>query len=40
MNTNMEELLKQLSDNIAEVYDLDLAEEFTDIYNDLVANTR
>ena len=34
MNTNMEELLRELSDKISKVYDLDLAEEITDIYID------
>ena len=36
MSTNIEELLRQLSDKISEVYDLDIAEEITDIYIDLV----
>lgn len=36
MSTNMEGFLKSISDKISEIYDLDLAEEFTDIYGELV----
>ena len=32
------ELLQQLSDKISEVYDIDLAEEMTDIFIDLSNN--
>ena len=31
MNTNTEELLRVLSDKIAEIYDLEFVEEFTEI---------
>ena len=36
----MEELLRNISDKISEIYDLDLAEEFTDIYGDLVSRVK
>ena len=36
MMTDLKEVLKELDDKIAEVYDLELAEEMTDIYVDLV----
>ena len=36
MSTNMEGFLKSIFDKISEIYDLDLAEEFTDIYGELV----
>ena len=35
MTTDLKDILKHLSDKITEVYDLDLAEEMTDIYIDL-----
>ena len=35
MTTDLKEVLKDLNDKIAEVYNLDLAEEMTDIYIDL-----
>ena len=35
MTTDLKDVLKNLNDKIAEVYDLDLAEEMTDIYIDL-----
>ena len=36
MSVKFKEVLRELSDKIAEVYDLELAEEMTDIYIDLV----
>ena len=35
MTTDLKDVLKELNDKITEVYDLDLAEEMTDIYIDL-----
>ena len=35
MTTDLKDVLKDLNDKIAEVYNLDLAEEMTDIYIDL-----
>ena len=35
MTTDLKDVLKDLDSKIAEVYDLDLAEEMTDIYIDL-----
>ena len=32
MNTSTEEILEKLPDKIAEIYDLELAEEFTEIF--------
>ena len=40
VSTNMEGFLKSISDKISEIYDLDLAEEFTDIYEDLVTRVK
>ena len=39
MTGDLKEVLKELNSKIAEVYDLDLAEEMTDIYIDLVHRT-
>ena len=36
MSTNTEELLRKLSDKIAEIYDLELAEELIEIFKVLV----
>ena len=36
----MEELLRKISDKIGEIYDLDIAEEFTDIFVELVRRTK
>ena len=36
---SMEELLRKISDKIGEIYDLDFAEEFTDIFEELVRRT-
>ena len=33
-------ILKKISDKIGEIYDLDLAEEFTDIFVELVCRTK
>ena len=35
MTTDPKDILIQLDSKIAEVYDLELVEEMTDIYNDL-----
>ena len=40
MATNTEELLRMLSDKIAEIYDLEFAEEFTEIFKDLVSRMK
>ena len=40
MRTSTEELLRKLSDKIAVIYDLELAEEFTDIFEELVRRTK
>ena len=34
MTTDLKDVLKDLNDKIAEVYNLDLAEEMTDVYID------
>ena len=39
MSESLKETLEELSAKISEVYDLDLAEEMTDIYIDLVTRT-
>ena len=40
MRASTEELLRKLSDKIAEIYDLEFAEEFTDIFEELVRRTK
>ena len=40
MSTNMEGFLKSISDKISEIYDLDLAEEFTDIIVELIRRVK
>ena len=40
MTTTTEELLKKLSDKIADIYDLQFAEEFTGIFEDLVSRMK
>ena len=40
MRTSTEQLLRKLSDKIAVIYDLELAEEFTDIFEELVRRTK
>ena len=39
MSTNTEEILRKLSDKIAEIYDPEFAEEFTEIFEVLVTRT-
>ena len=40
MRTSTEELLRKLSDKIVVIYDLEFAEEFTDIFEELVRRTK
>ena len=40
MSTSTEEILKILSDKIEEIYDLEFAEEFTEIFEDLVSRMK
>ena len=40
MTTNTEELLRKLSDKIADIYDLEFAEEFTEIFKALVTRIK
>ena len=40
MAANTEELLRKLSDKIAEIYDLEFAEEFTEIFEDLASRMK
>ena len=40
MVKNTEELLRKLSDKIAEIYDLEFAEEFTEVFEDLVSRMK
>ena len=40
MVTSTEELLRKLSDKIAEIYDLEFAEKFTGIFEDLVSHIK
>ena len=40
MTTDTEEPLRKLSDKIAEIYDLGFAEEFTEIFEDLVSRMK
>ena len=40
MSTNTEEILKKLSDKIAEIYDPEFAEEFTEIFEVLVTHIK
>ena len=40
MRASTEELLRKLSDKIAVIYDLELLEEFTDIFEELVRRTK
>ena len=40
MITNTEELLRELSDKIAEIYDLEFAKEFTELFEDLVSRMK
>ena len=40
MATNTEELLRKLSDKITEIYDLEFADEFTRIFEDLVSHVK
>ena len=39
MSSGFKKVLRELSDKIVEVYDLELAGEMSDIYNDLVTRT-
>ena len=40
MTTNTEELLRKLLDKIADIYDLEFAEEFTEIFKALVTRIK
>ena len=40
MRTSTEELSRKLSNKIAVIYDLELAEKFTDIFEELVRRTK